>query len=84
MSALNTLFTVANAVKKGECLKNPETWKNTSLLMNTLLALIALVPQFTSIPIDESQQNAIVYGIVTIVGVFNAYTHAATSDKVGL
>lgn len=84
MSLLNTLFTVAGAVKKGECLKNPETWKNTSLLMNTLLALIALVPQFTSIPIDESQQNAIVYGVVTVVGIFNTYTHAATSTKVGL
>jgi len=84
MNLLDKLFLLAGAVKKGECLKNPETWKNASLLTNSLLALIALIPQFTSIPISESEQNAIVYGVVTVIGVFNAYTHAATSTKVGL
>jgi hypothetical protein len=84
MSIMTKLFAVAGAIKKGECLKDPATWKNKQLLMNTFLAIVALIPQFTSIPISEAEQNAIVYGIVTIAGVINTYLSAATSDKVGL
>ncbi len=85
MSLLDKIFAAAKAVNKGESLKDPATWKNRTMLMNVFLAFLALIPQFvTTIAMTDAEQNAIAYGFVTIVGVYNAYMHAATSTKVGL
>ena len=81
---LEKLFAAANAVKAGECLKNPATWKNNTMLMNTLVVIIGSIPTFIEFPMTDGQINSIAYGVVTVVGLYNTYIHAATSTKVGL
>ena len=84
MTLLEKLFAVSDVLQKGKALENPETWKNSTALMNIVGATLALIPQFTALPMDTSQQNAIAFGIVTAIGVFNSYVHIASSTKVGV
>jgi hypothetical protein len=81
---MEKLFILIDVLQKGKALQNPETWKSSSALMSIFLAALALIPQFTDIPMDASAQNAIAFGIVSAIGVFNGYVHIASSDKVGL
>jgi len=83
-SMIGKLFLVIEVLHKGKSLENPETWKNSTALMSIVAAAIALIPQFTSVPMDASQQNAIAFGIVTVIGVWNGFVHVASSTKVGL
>ena len=83
-STLQKLFAAADAVKAGQSLENPATWKNRQMLMNVCLVLIGTIPKFINIDLDDQQINAISYGAATLMGVLNTYFTAATSDKVGL
>jgi len=81
---LDKLFAAANAVKAGESLKNPASWKNIQTLMNAFLVILGTIPVFVDIEISDAQLNAIAYGLATLAGVVNVYITNATSDKVGL
>ena len=84
-SIVTKLFSAIEVLQKGKALQNPETWKNNSALMSIILGALALIPQFfPNIPLDTSAQNAIAFGLVSAIGVFNGYVHIASSDKVGL
>jgi len=81
---LNKLFAAANAIKAGESLKNPATWKNRQILMNAILIIVGTIPQFVAIELSDADINSISYGLATLAGVLNTYFTAATSAKVGL
>ena len=84
MGLLNKLFAAANAIKAGESLKDPATWKNRQMLMNVLLVIIGTIPQFIDVELSEADINSISYGLAALAGVVNTYLTAATSDKVGV
>jgi hypothetical protein len=84
MSALEKLFAATNALKAGESLKEPAMWKNVQSLMNVFVVIIATVIKFVDIPVDDSQVNAIAYGLATLAVMVNVYLTHATSTKVGL
>ena len=84
MGLLNKLFAAANAIKAGESLKDPATWKNRQMLMNVLLVIIGTIPQFIDVELSDADINSISYGLAALAGVVNTYFTAATSDKVGV
>ena len=81
---MEKLFAAANALKAGEVLKNPASWKNRQIIMNALLVIIGTIPTFIPIELSSSDVNAIAFGLATLGGVVNTYLTAATSEKVGL
>jgi len=85
MNLLEKMFAAGNALRAGESLKDPARWKNVQNSMNALVIIIGVGAQFAGFPIDESQTNAIAYGIATILAlVSNVYLTTATTDKIGL
>jgi hypothetical protein len=77
------------ALRAGEELKNAETWKNAQITTNALVAIAtALVAGLSmvgiSLPVTNEQLIAIAGGVAAIGGLFNTYTTAATSKRVGL
>ena len=84
MGILDKLFAAANAVKAGESLKKPATWKNRQMLMNIFLVIIGAIPQFVNIELSDADINSISYGLAALAGVVNTYLTVATSAKVGI
>lgn len=85
MSVFDKIFAAAEALQAGKSLKNPAKWKKIQLLMTPVLSIVGALFVILDINIDESQLNAISYGIATLGYVlFNTYCTIATSDKVGL
>ena len=82
---MNKLWVLLDALQKGKELQNKATWKNAQALMSIFLVFLATIAEFVpSLGLTSQQESAIAYGIVTIVGVFNAYTTVATSASVGI
>jgi hypothetical protein len=81
---LEKLYAAVNALKQGECLKEPATWKNSTLLMNPLMGVLTSISIMADLPMTDSQQSTIAFGIMTIAGLYNQYIHLATSAKVGM
>ena len=82
---MNKLWILVTALQKGKELQNKETWKNTSALMSIFLVFLGTLAEFVpSLNLTNQQESAIAYGLVTIVGIFNAYTTVATSTSVGI
>lgn len=81
------LFTT---IKKGEELTHVETWKNAQIAVGALSALLGsglLLAQAFGVPlpdISDTDLAAIAGGIVALVGVYNGWSTAATSKRVGL
>jgi len=84
MGILDKLFAAANAVKAGESLKKPATWKNRQMLMNAFLVIIGTIPQFVNIELSDADINSISFGLAALAGVLNTYFTAATSTRVGV
>ena len=81
---MNKLWLLVDALKKGRELENKETWKNAQALMSIFLVFLATLAEFVpDLGMTAQQESAIAYGLVTMVGVFNAYTTVATSKSVG-
>ena len=77
------------ALRQGYILKNAESWKNRTVAVNALTALIgvlaALAKEFGyGIPVSDEMAVAIATGVWGVVGVFNAWSTVATTDKIGL
>lgn len=84
MAIFDTISDVTKALKAGESLKDPATWKNRQLLMNILSILVATGLKFAGLAIPEADINAIIYGIVILITTINTYLIPATSEKVGV
>lgn len=75
----------------GKTVANPQAWKNGTIKINIILVLISgLIGilnffdcSFCQFTLTPDQQIGIATGIMTIAGLFNAGSTAATSDKVG-
>lgn len=77
------------AFKQGKELANAETWKNATILVNTLVAFFAAFLGIIkglgyAIDIDHDTLQNLATGIVAGVGVFNAVMHTVTSKRVGV
>ena len=82
---MNKLWALVTALQKGKELQNKATWKNAQSLMSVFLVILATIAEFVpDLGMTAQQENAIAYGLVTLVGVFNAYTTVATSTSVGI
>ena len=85
MSLLEKLFAAGRALRAGESLKNPATWKTFNLVFTNLAVIIAVVFQFAGIDVTDSQQNMISNGLATLgVVLFNTYFTVATTEKLGI
>lgn len=77
------------AMQQGRILANAATWKNRTIAVNALGALLAAVLGIArafgvDLPLDPAQIDAIALVLVTAVGLFNGWSTAATSTTVGL
>lgn len=75
-----------NAFRKGQELANPETWKNRTILLNALVALIAALGAIAKgfgydVPVDS---EAIGGGVVGVFALINGVMQIVTSKRVGL
>lgn len=76
----------------GKMVAKPAFWKQKTIDMNVLVVLISGIVgvlnffdcSFCSLSLSSEQIIGIATGICALVGVFNAGSTAATSDKVGL
>lgn len=77
------------ALRAGWILRNPETWKNRTIAVNAVTALLTLglaVARAFGVELEVSDEvlGAVASGVWGAVGVFSAWSTAATSGRVGL
>lgn len=82
-------MTVGNlflVLRQGYILKNAETWKNRTVAVNALTALlgaaVVLANEF-GYPVSFSD-DVVAAAALVVWGVFNAWSTVATTDKIGL
>jgi hypothetical protein len=80
---------VWSAFSRGRELANAETWKNRTLIVNTLTAFMAAVVAIGdsmgySIGVDRATLESLSVGIVAALAVFNGVMHVVTSKRIGL
>lgn len=80
---LNNFLLLCRALRAGESLADPATWKNHQLRLNAILAILYLLIKFSPIDLAADDVNAIADSIALIGGTVNSYLTVATSDKVG-
>ena len=74
---------IFTALKKGEMLKDPATWKNAQSLVNLGAALIPIAAMMYP-PLGAAVESGFADKAIIALGGFNAYLTTATSAKVGL
>ena len=77
------------AIRAGYELRRAETWKNRTIAVNALTALLTLglaVARAFGVQFEVSDEvlAAVASGVWGVVGVFSAWSTAATSARVGL
>lgn len=75
------------ALRAGWILKNPETWKNRTVAVNALTALLGVVLAIAREGFGYDlvvPDDVIAAAGLTVWGLFNAWSTVATSAKVGL
>ena len=83
------LMDMVKAIKAGEEITNPASWKNKTIVMNSVsaivLAVIGIIKwKFPDFVINEIGIDAIVNVIVAVLFAINALMTAITSKKVGV
>ena len=80
---IGNLFT---ALRQGYILRNPATWKNRTVAINALVAVIGAVLGIAGEFGHALNIGDDVIGAAALViwGVFNAWSTVATTDKIGL
>ena len=81
---MNRILAAIEVLYQGKQLANPTIWKNTQALTGILLALLPALLSLTGLNASDQDVQSIVGGVVTAVGLFNAYATIGTSTKVGL
>lgn len=78
-----------DVLRKGHVLRNPETWKNRQLVVNTIGAVVGFVVTFANfigykVSLDGESIAAIGGAVWAIVSLFNSWVTVASTDKIGL
>jgi hypothetical protein len=85
MTLLEKLFAAGRALRAGESLKNPATWKTFNLIFTNIAIIVGVTFNFAGIEATDAQQNMIANGLATLgVILFNTYFTVATTDKLGV
>jgi len=77
------------ALKAGWILRDATAWKNRTIAVNALTGLLSVVVAILKgsghdLPVTDDVLAAVAGGVWGVVGVFNSWSTAATSAKVGL
>jgi len=75
---------LCRALRAGESLADPASWKNRQLLSTAILAILYLLVTFMPVPLAPDDINAIASGLSLLGGTINGYLTVATTEKVGL
>lgn len=80
---MNNILLICRALRAGESLADPATWKTRQLRLNAFLPIIYLLAKFS--PVDLTADDLAVIGdtLSLIGGLGNLYLTVATTDKVG-
>lgn len=81
---MTKLLLFFRALRAGESLTDPATWKNRQLSTTAILAILYLLVTFLPVPLAPDDINAIAGGLSLIGGSINAYLTVATTEKIGL
>lgn len=83
---MGKFWAVITACYHGRSLGNAASWKNRQMTVNAILAVLGagLVFAPEHVELSGEQMESIAGGIATALGLYNAWSTAATSDKVGL
>jgi hypothetical protein len=76
-------------LRKGNILKNPETWKNRQLVVNSIGVIVGFVVAVANafglpLMLDPESIAAIGGAVWAIVSLFNNWATIATTTKIGL
>lgn len=76
-------------LKKGNILKNPETWKNRQLVVNSIGVIIGFLLAAANlvgykVTLDAESIASIGGAVWAIVSLFNSWVTVASTDKIGL
>jgi len=90
--AIARVFTLPDflkALKAGDELAKPETWKRAQVWTGSLTALLGALAAIANaygypIPLDEAQIAALVSALAVLVGVFQSWATIATTRRIGL
>lgn len=80
---------IMTAFRQGKELANAQTWKNGTILLNSLVAFFAAALGIAkglgyAIDIDHDTLQNLAAGVVAAVGVVNAIVHVVTDSRIGL
>jgi hypothetical protein len=81
---MNKFLLLCRALRAGESLADPATWKNRQLRYTAILAIVYLLVTFLPVPLAIDDIQAIAGSISLIGGLLNGYLTVATTEKVGL
>lgn len=80
---MNFIFSALNALKEGELLENPATWKNVQILGTALSAVLTFLVLFMpkQYAFTPDQIQSIITGIIAFTTVWNSYFTTATTGR---
>ena len=82
---MEKLFAAGRALRAGEMLKNPATWKTFNLVFTNMAVIIGVAFNFAGIEVTDPQLNMIANGLATLgVVLFNTYFTVATTKTLGV
>jgi len=75
--------------KKGKEVANVEAWKNGTIAVNSVLAVLGSIASLAkgfgyNLGVDDATLQSLAAGLVSLAGLFNAVMHVITSARVGL
>lgn len=76
-------------LQKGQMLRDPATWKSRTVVLNTIAAIMTAGVAGAKalgydIPLTDEDLNQLALGVVVVLGMFNSWSTAATTDKIGI
>jgi hypothetical protein len=81
---MNTFILFCRALRAGESLADPATWKTRQLRLNAILAILYLLAKFLPFELTPDDFEAIASTLALLGGLINSYLTVATTEKVGL
>ena len=84
------MFTdVIEVLRKGNILKNPETWKNRQLAVNSIGVIVGFVVAISNMMgykvfLDAESIASIGGTVWALVSMFNSWVTVASTEKIGL
>jgi len=81
---MNTFILLCRALRAGESLADPATWKSRQLRLTAILTLLYFLVKVLPVELSPDDINAIADAIALLGGLINGYLTVATTEKVGL